>query len=137
MIRKTTLLAAAATALLAGGLTAGTALAAPDRDCPSFSTQQEAQDYFESIGGSADNNADRLDDDGDGLACDDLPRGGSGGGQSDPSTEPTSESNTPSTNGNDDEQGSSSATDDDDSTADTSGSQVEVVPEGSADTGGL
>lgn len=137
MLRKTTVLAAAASALLAGGLTVGTAFAAPDRNCPSFSTQQEAQDYFESIGGSATNNADDLDRDGDGLACDDLPSGTSGGGQSDPGTEPTSESNTPSTGSNDDEQGSSSATDDDDSTADTSGSQVEVVPEGSADTGGL
>ena len=137
MIRKTTLLAAAASALLAAGLTVGTAFAAPDRDCPSFSTQQEAQDYFESIGGSPDNNADRLDDDGDGIACDDLPSGGSGGGQSDPSTEPTSESNTPPASGNDDEGSSSNATDDDDSTADTSGSQVEVVPEGSADTGGV
>ena len=40
-----------------------------DKDCADFDTQREAQAYFESIGGSPSNNADRLDADGDGVAC--------------------------------------------------------------------
>lgn len=48
-----------------------------DRDCADFDTQQEAQDYFESKGGSRSFNADLLDEDGDGLACELLPQGGS------------------------------------------------------------
>lgn len=55
------------------------AQAAGDRDCTDFNTQAEAQDYFESNGGSATNNVDRLDADSDGLACEELsdtPQGG-------------------------------------------------------------
>lgn len=44
-----------------------------DRDCSDFATRAEAQRYFESIGGSPSNNADRLDGDGDGRACERLP----------------------------------------------------------------
>jgi hypothetical protein len=40
-----------------------------DKDCADFSTHEEAQAYFESKGGSATNNVDRLDGDHDGLAC--------------------------------------------------------------------
>ncbi len=40
-----------------------------DKDCSDFGSHQEAQDYFESQGGSQSNNVDRLDRDGDGLAC--------------------------------------------------------------------
>lgn len=40
-----------------------------DYDCADFGSHQEAQDYFESQGGSPSNNVDRLDRDGDGLAC--------------------------------------------------------------------
>lgn len=40
-----------------------------DKDCGDFGSHQEAQDYFESQGGSPSNNVDRLDRDGDGLAC--------------------------------------------------------------------
>lgn len=40
-----------------------------DKDCADFGSHQEAQDYFESQGGSPSNNVDRLDRDGDGLAC--------------------------------------------------------------------
>src|SRR3990167_9144180 len=36
-----------------------------DYDCPDFATHQEAQDYFESQGGSPSNNVDRLDSDRD------------------------------------------------------------------------
>jgi hypothetical protein len=47
--------------------------AGADRDCPDFSSQEEAQDYFDENGGSATNNFDLLDADGDGIACEDLP----------------------------------------------------------------
>ena len=40
-----------------------------DYDCSDFSTHEEAQEYFESQGGSPSNNVDRLDRDRDGLAC--------------------------------------------------------------------
>lgn len=48
---------------------------AQDRDCADFDTQQEAQTYFESKGGSRSFNADLLDEDRDGRACELLPRG--------------------------------------------------------------
>jgi hypothetical protein len=47
--------------------------AGDDRDCADFSTQEEAQDYFEDQGGSASNNVDNLDADSDGIACESLP----------------------------------------------------------------
>ena len=40
-----------------------------DMDCADFPEQNAAQGYFESDGGSADRNVDRLDADGDGIAC--------------------------------------------------------------------
>jgi hypothetical protein len=40
-----------------------------DKDCSDFASHAEAQAYFESRGGSPTNNVDRLDRDGDGLAC--------------------------------------------------------------------
>lgn len=43
-----------------------------DKNCPDFSTWNEAQTYFEQKGGSPTNNVDDLDRDGDGLACEDL-----------------------------------------------------------------
>lgn len=52
--------------------------AGTDRDCADFSSQQEAQDYFDENGGSATNNVDRLDDDGDGIACEALDSGSDG-----------------------------------------------------------
>ena len=42
---------------------------AQDKDCPDFSSWQEAQTYFESIGGSPTNNANGLDRNIDGMAC--------------------------------------------------------------------
>ena len=60
---------AAVVSMVVAGLFA-TPVLAQDRDCPDFGgDQQAAQRYFESIGGSATNNADRLDRDGDGIAC--------------------------------------------------------------------
>ena len=44
-----------------------------DKDCSDFATQEEAQAYFESKGGSPSNNVDRLDADHDGIACKSLP----------------------------------------------------------------
>jgi hypothetical protein len=85
---------------------------AGDRDCADFATQQQAQRYFESIGGSATNNADRLDANGNGVACESLADDG------------------------DNQDAEATATGDDGSTAKTSGDQVTEVPEGSAQTGG-
>jgi hypothetical protein len=50
-------------------LAAGTA----DRDCKDFISQAQAQAYFTSIGGSAARNADRLDANRNGVACEDYP----------------------------------------------------------------
>lgn len=44
-----------------------------DKDCSDFSTQAEAQTYFEAGRGSATYNYDRLDSDHDGVACESLP----------------------------------------------------------------
>jgi hypothetical protein len=63
---------AQSTGITAGAPGAAGLAAAGDRDCPSFTSQAEAQAYFTQIGGSAANNADRLDADGDGLACEDT-----------------------------------------------------------------
>lgn len=53
--------------------TSGMAYAAPDKDCPDFSTQAEAQAYYDAHPGDPD----RLDRDKDGQACEDsgLPPG--------------------------------------------------------------
>ncbi|WP_285588086.1 excalibur calcium-binding domain-containing protein [Actinomycetospora sp. NBRC 106378] len=85
---------------------------AGDRDCADFATQQQAQQYFESIGGSSTNNADRLDENHNGVACESLADDG------------------------DDQNAEATTTGDDGSTAKTSGDQVTEVPEGSAQTGG-
>lgn len=85
---------------------------AGDRDCPDFATQDQAQEYFESIGGSKTNNADRLDENHNGIACEDFFDDG------------------------DNQDAAVSTTGDDGSEATTSGSQVTEVPEGSAQTGG-
>ena len=44
----------------------------PDRDCSDFRTQAEAQAFYEAAGGPA-RDPHRLDVDGDGCACEDLP----------------------------------------------------------------
>ena len=44
-----------------------------DKDCSDFKVQDEAQTYFEGKGGSPTNNVDKLDSDGDGIACESLP----------------------------------------------------------------
>lgn len=85
---------------------------AGDRDCADFATQQDAQRYFESIGGSSTNDADRLDENHNGVACESLSDDG------------------------DNQDAAVTATGDDGSEATTSGKQVTEVPEGSAQTGG-
>jgi hypothetical protein len=62
----------------------GFAQAAPDRDCPDFATQQEAQAAFDAVPGDPE----RLDQDGDGLACEDL-AGGTGSGEGQVSATPS------------------------------------------------
>jgi micrococcal nuclease len=68
------------TALVAIGLLAGVpAAGATDYDCSDFSSQAEAQRVFEAAGPGDPYN---LDGDGDGIACESLPGGGSPGGGS-------------------------------------------------------
>lgn len=55
-----------------------------DLDCRDFDTQEQAQEFFESRGGP-DEDPHRLDEEGDGRACESLPResqGGSGDAES-------------------------------------------------------
>ena len=42
-----------------------------DRDCPDFSSQEEAQEFFEEQGGP-DEDFHNLDRDGDGIACESI-----------------------------------------------------------------
>jgi hypothetical protein len=56
--------------------------AATDYDCSDFATQEEAQEHL------LPGDPDRLDADGDGVACEDLPSGGGGGGGGSGSAEP-------------------------------------------------
>ncbi len=44
----------------------------PDRDCGDFTTQEEAQAFYEAAGGPA-SDPHRLDGEGDGVACESLP----------------------------------------------------------------
>lgn len=50
-----------------------TSTSSGDKDCSDFATQEEAQAYFKSKGGSPTNNVDKLDSDQDGIACESLP----------------------------------------------------------------
>jgi endonuclease YncB( thermonuclease family) len=64
-------LAVAVVLALAPSASAAPASAA-DRDCADFSTQAAAQDHFIALGGPG-SDPDRLDGDGDGIACEDNP----------------------------------------------------------------
>jgi opacity protein-like surface antigen len=68
------------TALVLALSAAPAALAQADKDCADFSSQAEAQAYFEAHGGSPTNNVDNLDADHDGQACEAFDYGGGGGG---------------------------------------------------------
>jgi hypothetical protein len=60
---------------------------AKDHDCRDFATQEDAQAYFDAQSGDPDN----LDSNGDGVACESLPRRSSGG----PTTATTTTKTTP------------------------------------------
>ena len=60
-------------AAFALALAASPASAFVDKDCSDFSTQAQAQHFFNSHGGSPTNNYDALDGDGDGRVCESLP----------------------------------------------------------------
>ncbi len=68
MRRRATILLATAVLLVL----AAPAYARADKDCKDFTSHDQAQAYFKANGGSAANNVDRLDGDGDGLACEDY-----------------------------------------------------------------
>jgi hypothetical protein len=65
---------------------------AMDMNCSDFDNQAQAQNYFENNGGSASNNVDGLDADGDGVVCESNPcpcsDGGGGGGGGGGTTQP-------------------------------------------------
>jgi GrpB-like predicted nucleotidyltransferase (UPF0157 family) len=58
---------------------------AADKNCSDFSTQQQAQQFFDSYGGSPSNDVDGLDRDHDGVVCEDLR---SGPGKPSPPSQP-------------------------------------------------
>lgn len=64
----------------------GTAAQAADRDCPSFTFQEDAQKVFDENGG---NNFDGLDADGNGVACQNLPSRESGDDAGDDAAAPS------------------------------------------------
>ena len=72
--------------------------AAEDKDCEDFQSREEVMEYWKSKGYSATNDPERLDRDGDGIPCEELPS--SGGSDSSSSG---SDSGTP--NGGDSETG--------------------------------
>jgi len=81
----------------------GIAFATPaDHDCDDFSSQEEAQKYWDEKGYSADHDPERLDADGDGIPCEE---GGSGNGGSDNGTSDNGSSD----NGTQPQQGSGSS----------------------------
>jgi hypothetical protein len=89
---------------------AGVASAQPgDRDCSDFATQAEAQEALDSTSGDPE----RLDEDDDDIACENLPAGSSDGGSD-----------------SDD-----SASDDSDEDDDNNNDQVTEVPRGGVETG--
>lgn len=49
------------------------AMQAADKDCGDFTTQGEAQTYFDGRGYSSSSDPERLDADNDGVPCEDLP----------------------------------------------------------------
>ncbi len=57
------------------GVVAYKAFPHPDRtnyNCIDFPSQDEAQRYFKAQGGSKTNNVDNLDENGDGIACENM-----------------------------------------------------------------
>ena len=84
----------------------GIAFATPaDHDCNDFSSQEEAQKYWDEKGYSADHDPERLDADGDGIPCE---QGESNSGSSDNGSN-NSGNNGSSDNGTEPQQGSGSS----------------------------
>jgi hypothetical protein len=54
------------------GFSTGAFASSGDKNCSDFKTWSEAQNYFESKGGSKSNNVDGLDRNRDGIACESL-----------------------------------------------------------------
>src|SRR3954451_1545263 len=86
-LRAVVLLASVAFMVMGSSASAGPTSHAAEKNCSDFSTQPQAQQYFESHGGSPSNDVDGLDRDHDGIACEDLPGGGNTSPP--PSTPPT------------------------------------------------
>jgi hypothetical protein len=83
MRRRTT---ATAGVLIAAALSfgfSGTAQAAPDRDCPDFATQADAQAAYNAVPGDPE----RLDGDNDGAACEDYVYAATGASASSPASQ--------------------------------------------------
>lgn len=97
---------------------AGVAYAAPDRDCSDFATQEDAQDAL------LPGDPERLDQNHDGIACEDLPHRDS----------PASRSAEPSPKSSAKSSAKATATPSNTSTRSTHG-QVRTKPRGSVDTG--
>jgi hypothetical protein len=94
---------------------AGVASAQPgDRDCSDFATQAEAQEALDSTSGDPE----RLDEDDDGIACETLPAGSSGGGSA-----------------RDESASDESASDDSDEDDHNNHDQDTAVPRGGVETG--
>src|SRR5687768_1446433 len=80
-LRRLGVVAVATIAL--GGIGSAPAFAVADKDCSDFSTQQEAQAFFEANQPGDPHN---LDADNDGKACESLPSSGGGGSSGSGST---------------------------------------------------
>ena len=57
-----------------GEETKGSSISHTNKKCSDFVTQGEAQKYFNDNGGNTKNNFDGLDNDHDGIACEELPK---------------------------------------------------------------
>lgn len=83
---RAALLIATATAAVTLGIAGPAAAQTADRDCPDFATQADAQAAYDAVPGDPE----RLDRDGDGIACED---GESGGGEAAAPVENTATAN--------------------------------------------
>jgi len=116
---------------------AGVAQAQPDRDCPDFATQQEAQAAFDSRPGDPE----RLDGDDDGYACESRfgePSGSAPSGSAPSGSAPSGSApsgSAPSGSGRDSGSRGGPAADSGDATGSTGRSQVTDLPRGAVDTG--
>ncbi len=109
---------------------AGVATAQPDRDCPDFSSQAEAQAALRT------GDPERLDKDGDGQACEDYEYGSSPArpaDEDDESREQPRDEDDDESRGESREDGDEDGGSDDDRSDDDG--QVSVVPRGGVDTG--